>query len=100
VYQHRGFLTFATLMIPAGVIATLAGWYVTEVGRQPWVVQGLVRTVDAASPIAAEKVLFSLTLFALIYGVLLVVYGFFMRKLILQGPDDTVLVAPQPQREL
>lgn len=100
VYQHRGFLTFATLMIPAGVIATLAGWYVTEVGRQPWVVQGLVRTVDAASPIAAEKVLFSLTLFALIYGVLLVVYGFFMRKLILQGPDDTVLVATQPQREL
>ncbi|MFA6700520.1 MAG: cytochrome ubiquinol oxidase subunit I [Thiomicrospira sp.] len=101
VYQHRGFLTFATLMIPAGVIATLAGWYVTEVGRQPWVVQGLVRTVDAASPIAAEKVLFSLTLFAVIYGVLLVVYGFFMRKLIQQGPDEAVLVAAtQPQREL
>ncbi|WP_116474156.1 cytochrome ubiquinol oxidase subunit I [Zobellella maritima] len=86
--RHRGFLALVNLMIPAGVLATLAGWYVVEVGRQPWLVQGLVRTMEVVSPLPAERVLFSLTLFVLTYSLLLCVYLYFMAKLIRKGPPD------------
>ena len=57
----------ALLMGPSGFVAVIAGWIVTEVGRQPWVVQGLLRTADAASPIAAEGVGASLLAFIVVY---------------------------------
>ncbi|GAA3539540.1 cytochrome ubiquinol oxidase subunit I [Zobellella aerophila] len=88
LYEHKGFLALVNLMIPAGVLATLAGWYVVEVGRQPWLVQGLVRTMDVVSPLPAERVLFSLTLFVLTYSLLLCVYLYFMAKLVRKGPPD------------
>jgi len=66
----------------------LAGWYVVEVGRQPWLVQGLVRTMEVVSPLPAERVLFSLTLFVLTYSLLFGVYLYFMRKLIRKGPPS------------
>jgi cytochrome d ubiquinol oxidase subunit I len=49
LFKSRLFLRFATLMGPTGLIAILAGWLTTEVGRQPWVVYGLLRTQDAVS---------------------------------------------------
>lgn len=88
VYENRTFLWLANWMIPAGSIATLAGWYVTETGRQPWVVEGLVRTMDAASPLPAEKILVTLSLFVVVYSSLFVVYLYFMRKLIRKGPPS------------
>lgn len=57
-----------------GWVATLAGWYVTEIGRQPYLVQGVLKTSDAVTQIASENVAFSLTLYALVYGFLLVAY--------------------------
>ena len=48
-YSQRLFLRFATLMGPSGLIALLAGWFTTEIGRQPWVVYGVMRTEDAVS---------------------------------------------------
>ncbi|WP_411359876.1 cytochrome ubiquinol oxidase subunit I [Pseudidiomarina salilacus] len=57
----------ALLLGPSGFVAVIAGWIVTEVGRQPWVVQGLLRTADAASPIAAEGVGASLLAFIVVY---------------------------------
>ncbi len=54
-------------MGPTGFVAVLAGWITTEVGRQPYVVYGLMRTSEAASPIAAPAVAGSLALFAVIY---------------------------------
>ena len=49
-FESRAFLRFALLMGPAGLVAIIAGWFTTEIGRQPWVVYGLQRTADAASP--------------------------------------------------
>ncbi|ABC27592.1 Cytochrome bd-type quinol oxidase, subunit 1 [Hahella chejuensis KCTC 2396] len=88
LFDHRLLLNFSRLMIPAGVIATLAGWYVVEVGRQPWLVQGLVRTMDVTSPLPASQVMSTLILFVAVYSLLFGVYLYFMRKLIRQGPPD------------
>jgi len=57
----------AVVMGPSGLVAVTAGWIVTEAGRQPFTVFGLLRTVDSASPIAAPAVLASLGAFALVY---------------------------------
>lgn len=95
LYQSRWFLTVCSYLAPTGVIAVLAGWYVVEVGRQPWLVQGLVRTIDVVSPLPAERVLFSLLLFVVTYSLLFGVYLYFMRKLIKKGPPAIDQLAQQ-----
>jgi cytochrome d ubiquinol oxidase subunit I len=78
-------------MLPAGFIAVVAGWTVTEVGRQPWVVYGLLRTRDAVSPsLTGSDVLLSLGLYAIVY---LIVFGagiFYMVRLARAGPPRRV----------
>lgn len=95
LYQSRWFLTLCSYLAPTGVIAVLSGWYVVEVGRQPWLVQGLVRTADVVSRLPAERVLFSLTLFVITYSLLFAVYLYFMRKLIKKGPPPLDKLAQQ-----
>lgn len=58
---------FAVAMGPSGLIAVLAGWITTEVGRQPWTIQGLLRTAESASPLAAPAVAASLVAFVVVY---------------------------------
>ncbi len=58
---------FALVMAPSGLIAVLAGWVTTEVGRQPWTITGLMRTADSVSPLAAPAVAGSLIAFVLVY---------------------------------
>ena len=58
---------FALLMSPAGFIAVLAGWITTEVGRQPYVIYGLMRTAEARAPIDAPAVATSLLVFVIVY---------------------------------
>jgi cytochrome bd ubiquinol oxidase subunit I len=60
-------LRSSVILGPSGFVAVLAGWTVTEAGRQPWVIQGLLRTADAVSPVAAETVATSLAAFAVVY---------------------------------
>ncbi len=67
LYEWQWLHRFALVMGPSGLIAVLAGWITTEVGRQPWVIQGLLRTADAASPLAAPAVAASLLAFVLVY---------------------------------
>ena len=65
------------LMVPMGLsgwVATLAGWYTTEIGRQPWLVTGVLRTVDAVGPVPGPQVAFTLAVYLALYAVLLVVY--------------------------
>ena len=62
-WLHR----FAVAMGPSGLIAVTAGWVVTESGRQPFTVYGLLRTADSVSPIAAPAVAVSLAAFAVVY---------------------------------
>jgi len=57
----------ALIMAPSGFVAVIAGWVTTEVGRQPWVIHGLLRTADAVSPLDAPAVGVSLLAFAIIY---------------------------------
>jgi cytochrome d ubiquinol oxidase subunit I len=67
LYSSRPLLRFAMIMGPAGFIAVLAGWVTTETGRQPFTVYGLLRTVDAASPLAPPAVGLSLLAFVIVY---------------------------------
>ena len=67
LYEWRWLHRFALLMGPAGFVAVIAGWITTEVGRQPWVIYGLLRTRDAVSPIAAPAVTGSLIAFVIVY---------------------------------
>lgn len=97
LYENKPFLTVARWMWPVGSIATLAGWYVTETGRQPWLVEGLVRTMDVASPLPAEKVLWSLSMFVILYTTLFFVYLYFMRKLLRHGAPSLESIEQQMQ---
>lgn len=72
----------------SGFVALLAGWYVVEIGRQPYVVYGLLRTSDAVSPnIAAAAVLGSLITFAVVYAIVFGAGIWYLRKLVRQGPQ-------------
>jgi cytochrome bd ubiquinol oxidase subunit I len=58
----------------AGWVATLSGWYVTEIGRQPWLVTGILRTADAAGPVTGAQLGASLTSYIITYALMLVAY--------------------------
>ena len=87
--RSRWFLWGAFLSFPSGFVAVLAGWFTAEVGRQPWVVYGLLRTADAVTPsLTGRDVLISLTGYVLVYAVLV---GFGLRyiyKLLYRGPAE------------
>lgn len=67
LYSYKPYLRFMVAMGPSGFIAVLAGWFVAEVGRQPYTIYGFLRTSESASPILSEQVAFSLALFIIIY---------------------------------
>jgi len=96
LYGKRLFLRFALVMGPAGLVAILAGWITTEVGRQPWVIYGVLRTADAVSPHSVTTMAVTLGLFVLAY---LFVFGagtIYLIRLIGKGPQHFVLQhAPQ-----
>jgi cytochrome d ubiquinol oxidase subunit I len=70
-------------------IANQAGWFTAEMGRQPWVVYGLLRTSDALSKtVTANQIIFSLILFTIVYIVLFILFLFLLNGKIKQGPVD------------
>jgi cytochrome bd ubiquinol oxidase subunit I len=71
---------------PLGFIAILAGWITTEVGRQPWVAYGILRTADAASPVTAAQVATSLAMFVAVYGVVFSIGIFYIYRMLRKGP--------------
>jgi len=70
----RPLLRLLAGMTFSGWVATVAGWYVTEIGRQPFVVYGLVRTADVASSVPPALIAVTLTLYATMYLALIVAY--------------------------
>jgi cytochrome d ubiquinol oxidase subunit I len=80
------FLHIAAWSWPFGFIAILSGWTVAETGRQPWLATGILRTVDAASPVPAEVVATSLVLFVIVYAVVFAAGLVYMNRLIVAGP--------------
>lgn len=87
LYESTWFHRFALLMGGSGFISLLAGWFTTEVGRQPWVVYGVMRTKDALSPVSAEQVGLTLIIFVLVYFVVFGIGIYYMLKLMKQGPS-------------
>ncbi len=78
-------------------ISNQLGWFAAEMGRQPWVVYGLLRTSDALSPsVSGDQVLFSLILFTLIYLILFLLFLYLLDKKIKLGPYDEGLDRDRP----
>jgi cytochrome d ubiquinol oxidase subunit I len=88
LYSRPWFLRLCVACSPLGLVAVVAGWVATEVGRQPWVVQGMMTTVEAATPLSPATVAFSLTLYLLLYAALLPVFLYFVARLVVQGPEQ------------
>ncbi|MCR5877885.1 cytochrome ubiquinol oxidase subunit I [Phenylobacterium sp. J367] len=84
--RHPLYLRAAILMSPMGFVAVIAGWIVAEVGRQPWVITGVLRTRDAVSPIGAGEVSASLLAFMVVYAIVFSVGVLYILRLIAEGP--------------
>ena len=91
LYDTPLFHRAALLMGPSGLIAVLAGWIVTEVGRQPYTVYGLLRTSDSVSPIGQPGVLGSLIAFIVVYGIVFTPGFIYILRQMKRNP------APDPQ---
>ena len=86
-----------------GFVAVIAGWIVTETGRQPWIAYGVLRTADAVSPHAASTVATTLVLFVLVYGIVFAMGLYYINRLIVRGPQGlgiTKLGAGTPTRPI
>ena len=77
-----------------GFVAVLAGWVVTESGRQPWVAYGILRTADAISPVPAASIATTLALFVVVYGVVFTMGIYFINRLIAKGPEGAAVEPP------
>jgi cytochrome bd ubiquinol oxidase subunit I len=88
LFSSRWFLWILVFMTPSGIIATLAGWYLAETGRQPWVIFGMLRTVDAISPVPAQALLSTLIAFVCVYAVFLTAFLIFTFRIIRRGPAE------------
>jgi len=87
LYESRLLHIFATAMGPAGFVAVLAGWFTTEVGRQPFTVYGVLRTADSASPLAAPAVGSSLLAFVIVYFIVYAAGLTYLFRLMAQPPQ-------------
>jgi cytochrome d ubiquinol oxidase subunit I len=96
LFDSPWFLRAMLLMGPAGLVALLAGWFTTEIGRQPWVVYGLLRTSDAVSPHAAGAVALTLGLFMVVYFAVFGVGIAYLLRLIRMGPQAFHDALPPP----
>jgi len=98
-YQSRAFLYASMAGIPTGYIAVTAGWTTTEVGRQPWVVYGHLRTADAVSPnLTGTDVLISLTLYVVVYAVIFGAGLYYLMRLVGRGLPEELPEARQDRR--
>jgi cytochrome d ubiquinol oxidase subunit I len=90
LFETRWYLWIVSQTWWVGFVAVIAGWVVTESGRQPWIVQGIMRTADAASPVPGGSIATTLVLFVLVYGVVFSFGIYFINRLIAKGPEGAV----------
>jgi cytochrome bd ubiquinol oxidase subunit I len=96
LHDSRALLRATLGMGPTGIVAMLAGWLTTEIGRQPWVVYGVMRTADAVSPHGAPELWTTLALFVVVYVVVFGAGVVYMLRLIAQGPQPQEGAHPLP----
>jgi cytochrome bd ubiquinol oxidase subunit I len=95
LYDTPLFARWCMLMGPSGFVALLAGWFVTETGRQPYTVYGLLRTADSVSPIGSPGVALSLIAFVVVY---LIVFGmgvWYLLRLMRADPETQSATEPE-----
>jgi cytochrome d ubiquinol oxidase subunit I len=85
--NSKGFLWLLVLSIPLPYMANLLGWISAEVGRQPWIVQGMLLTKDGVSIVPVSQVALSIAVFTLIYTTFFIVFLYLMFKTIAKGPN-------------
>ena len=95
LYHSRPFQWFALCMGPAGLIALVAGWVTTEMGRQPWVIYGLLRTRDAVSLHSTLQMAISLLVFIVVYCAVFGVGYYYIFRLIKKGPQPVTELTSQ-----
>ncbi|NYT81585.1 cytochrome ubiquinol oxidase subunit I [Alcaligenaceae bacterium] len=95
LFASRALWRFALYMGPSGLVAILAGWVTTEVGRQPWIVYGVMRTADGVSPHGATELAVTLALFIVVYFVLFGAGTAYVLQLIGRGPVPQVEDTPE-----
>ena len=93
VYSSRWFLRTLKWVSPLGFVAIVAGWYTAEIGRQPYVVYGLLRTADAVSPVAVGHVALSLGLFFVVYSAVFGAGFWYLARALRAGPVEVALPA-------
>jgi len=86
LFDARWFHYWCMALTPAGFIAVLAGWFVTEIGRQPYIVYGVLRTAEAASPVPGTSIAISLAAFVIVYVFVFGAGSYYILKLIAKGP--------------
>lgn len=98
LFKQRWYMFIAVFSILLPHIGNQIGWMSAEIGRQPWIVYGLLKTKDALSKtVSSDEVLISLVMFGLIYLLLLVLFLFLLNKKIHHGPEDYKLIAAKDE---
>ncbi len=94
LFVNRAWLTAASWAWPLGFTAIVAGWFVTEIGRQPWIAAGILRTAEARSPVAAATVAITLALFVVVYAAVFGTGILYINRLVNRGPDEAATAEP------
>jgi len=87
LFDAKWFHYWCMAMTPAGFAAVLAGWFVTETGRQPYIIQGVMRTSEAVSPVQGIPIAISISAFVLTYAAVFGAGSYYIMKLIGKGPE-------------
>lgn len=87
LFNTRLFMMAMVAMMPLGFVATITGWITAEMGRQPWIVYGVMKTSDGVSPVAPGNVAWSLVLFFLFFTIIGAGYLYSIFKILNGGPD-------------
>ena len=98
LFEARNLQRLHALLIPAGFIAILGGWFTTEVGRQPYIIYGHLTVADAISPVVSgNAILVTLALFLLVYGAIFGAYLYYMVRMVQKGPEELEAIQPKPE---
>jgi cytochrome bd ubiquinol oxidase subunit I len=100
LFNYRWLLWIFVFSVLAPQIANQIGWIVAEVGRQPWIVYGFMRTSEGLSKVvSAEQIMFSLILFTIIYFFLFVLFIYLLNEKIKHGPEDTETITSEYEKQ-
>ncbi len=103
LFDARWYLWPASKSWWMGFVAVVAGWVVTESGRQPWIAHGILRTADAISPVPGATIASTLALFVVVYGIVFTMGLYYINRLIVKGPQGRAIEPPEkgtPSRPL